>query len=383
MIIKSFGGDIIVSNIDYEHLNTFTWSITNTGYAQKKYGPEYSIHKYIIKILMKLDIDNNQVIDHINKNKLDNTRENLRVVTRSENSRNKPKKENSSSEYIGVSKYGKKWRAAIYINNKPYSVNYDNEIHAAYQYNLWLEEFNLNMDTKNNIELPKNFIKYEPKKNKLPKYIRSRGKKFRIIINKKCYGTYNTINEAVIKRDEIIKQIPEKIVLPKEIKRNINNQAIIEIFNKNKEKVKETIIDDNLHEHLTSVCSWSLTSNKKYIKGTIKGRTISLHRYIMEYMGKFDNCNIIINVIHHINNNSLDNRIENLVITNHQINSLNMKSNKNATSKYIGVYYDKKNKKWRVMIGKKNIGSFTTEEEAHNARKEAEKEFFDENFQPI
>jgi hypothetical protein len=55
-------------------------------------------------------------IDHKNRNKGDNTWENLRDATRSENGYNKPLSPLNSTGYTGVSKHGKKFRANISID---------------------------------------------------------------------------------------------------------------------------------------------------------------------------------------------------------------------------------------------------------------------------
>lgn len=58
--------------------------------------------------------------DHINRNKLDNRKENLRTVTEKQNKYNRPVQKNNSSGYAGVhfDKNKKKWCASISINNK-------------------------------------------------------------------------------------------------------------------------------------------------------------------------------------------------------------------------------------------------------------------------
>jgi hypothetical protein len=62
--------------------------------------------------------DNYKQIDHINGIKYDNRLENLRWVLRSQNERNKKKRMNCSSQYMGVcwdKKYNN-WKACIRIN---------------------------------------------------------------------------------------------------------------------------------------------------------------------------------------------------------------------------------------------------------------------------
>lgn len=71
-------------------------------------------------------------------------------------------------------------------------------------------------------------------------------------------------------------------------------------------------------------------------------------------------------VVDHINNNSIDNRLENLqIITNRENSS---KDKKNGTSKYIGVSWRESSKRWRSAIyhqGKSiELGYFKDEKEA-------------------
>lgn len=82
-------------------------------------------------------------------------------------------------------------------------------------------------------------------------------------------------------------------------------------------------------------------------------------------------------VVDHINGNSLDNRLCNLRICKQKDNMQNMKyrNSPNRTSKYLGVYYNKRNNNWRSTFrfnGKQiEVGSFKTEIEAAKAYNEA------------
>ena len=72
--------------------------------------------------------------------------------------------------------------------------------------------------------------------------------------------------------------------------------------------------------------------------------------------------------IDHINNVRDDNRIENLREATHSQNMRNTSSHKDSSSKYLGVSWHKRDKKWQVRInvdGKKHhLGYFTVEEDA-------------------
>jgi len=71
----------------------------------------------------------------------------------------------------------------------------------------------------------------------------------------------------------------------------------------------------------------------------------------------------------HIDGNGLNNQKNNLRLVTHRENCQNLHITK--TSTLVGVHWDKWHNQWRSGIrvnGKlKNLGSFPTEEDAHNA----------------
>ena len=69
-------------------------------------------HRYITKALTE------DVVDHINGNKLDNRLINLRITTQSKNCLNRNIGKNNTSGATGVKKNGDKWVAVIGIENK-------------------------------------------------------------------------------------------------------------------------------------------------------------------------------------------------------------------------------------------------------------------------
>ena len=85
-----------------------------------------------------------EVVDHINRNRLDNSLENLRIVTQSENVFNKSHQKNNKSGYRGVSWTSReqKWRAVISKNKKQKHIGYfenKDEAYAAYliEFHKW------------------------------------------------------------------------------------------------------------------------------------------------------------------------------------------------------------------------------------------------------
>lgn len=107
------------------------------------------------------------------------------------------------------------------------------------------------------------------------------------------------------------------------------------------------------------------------------GNGILLHRVILErVLGRTLD---VSEHVDHINGNGLDNRRENLRLSNKSQNGGNSRKGKRNTSGYKGVGFFKG--KWRARIYYKkeyHLGLFNTPEEAHEAYCEKAKEFFGE-----
>lgn len=84
--------------------------------------------------------------------------------------------------------------------------------------------------------------------------------------------------------------------------------------------------------------------------------------------------------VDHINGKPNDNRVENLRITTHAENMKNVKLPNNNTSGFKGVYYSKRERKWKAMIRvnkqQRHLGTFDTKEEAIIARQNAENLYY-------
>lgn len=101
------------------------------------------IHNFILNHFGTTD---GLVIDHHNRNPLDNRKCNLRLITQAANIQNKRKASGMSSQYFGVSwdRVQNKWRASTeFGQSKKISIGlYENEEEAAYAYNVFV----LNVD---------------------------------------------------------------------------------------------------------------------------------------------------------------------------------------------------------------------------------------------
>ena len=138
------GESTIVSNEDFDSLNIRKWQCfarVRNGRIEKYARTTMQINGKKTSFLMHRFIMGNPkgfLIDHINGDTLDNRRENLRVVTNSQNLMNSRIRNNTSSKYKGVSfdKNSQKFKAQIQINkNKKHLGLFSNEIDAAKCYN--------------------------------------------------------------------------------------------------------------------------------------------------------------------------------------------------------------------------------------------------------
>jgi hypothetical protein len=121
-------GVILVDNSDLEKVKDYKWYISTGGYAFTvvKDGDKWKttqLHRFLIHA------PDNIEVDHINRNRLDNRRRNLRLVSRLQNCHNlNPagvktiKGRKASSKYRGVAwdKSKGKWRAYHQHKRKTY-----------------------------------------------------------------------------------------------------------------------------------------------------------------------------------------------------------------------------------------------------------------------
>lgn len=375
MNIKLSNSDetVLVSNEMYNELIKYKWYKDQTGYAASKIDNKtWRMHRYIYKEILKKQLQVNIYIDHINHNKLDNTLENLRMVTPQENVRNRKKSQNATSKYFGVCKdYRNLWVSQITLNNSQKLIAYYKiEEHAAYQFNLWINEHNIACAQRNNIEKPYDFILYQKKQKmyNLPPCITYKNNKYCVTYKQKHIGYYKSLDDAItsLEKVKISNNIKLQMIMFKE-----NDIPILILYDKNFNQNAVTYIDENDYEKISKY-SWWLSNN--YIHGSVNNKKVRLSRFILNYTGN--------DVVDHINGNTLDNRKQNLRIITRKQNSMNKKSRVNSTSKYLGISYYKRINKWVSEIridGKKIcIGQFINEIDAAKARDKVAFEHFGE-----
>ena len=105
---------VLIDSEDYNKVKNLKWCVMQDNIVMNNYVGLLS--RFIMDVL---DDDSVQV-DHKNHNRLDNRKENLRVCTPGQNSRNTRKPSNNKSGYKGVSwdASRNKWMVKIGLNRK-------------------------------------------------------------------------------------------------------------------------------------------------------------------------------------------------------------------------------------------------------------------------
>lgn len=116
--------DAIVDEEDIHHLRQWRWSVAPNGYVR---GTKGYLHRFIMKPKAGF------FVDHINGNKLDNRRCNLRICTKAQNTYNSKGKGNN--RFKGVFWVANRWMAQIAVDRKTiYLGRYKDEEQAARVY---------------------------------------------------------------------------------------------------------------------------------------------------------------------------------------------------------------------------------------------------------
>lgn len=123
-IVLTKGAVALVDNEDFDRASKHSWSLHSKGYAAAKIdGKLVLLHRFI------LGASGEQIVDHINRDKLDNQKSNLRFCTLKQNA------SNHGSLGVSIKKATGKFVAQIMVNGKVTHLGYfDSKIDAVKRY---------------------------------------------------------------------------------------------------------------------------------------------------------------------------------------------------------------------------------------------------------
>lgn len=132
-IKASCGAEILISYEDLEIVSQYCWHINNRGYVRANTKTINGSRGQIMLHRVVAKANNGQIVDHINRIKTDNRRENLRLVNPLINCLNRGPKTNGKSKFKGVAKQGNRWQVCV---NGKYIGLFATEIDAAKAYDI-------------------------------------------------------------------------------------------------------------------------------------------------------------------------------------------------------------------------------------------------------
>lgn len=132
----------LVDDEDYTWAASIRWQYSATGgegrqgYAISRPGSRKTVKTvYMHRVIA--GARRGEVVDHIDGDKLNNRRSNLRPCSHTENARNRPKTARNTSGFKGVKREGRRWIATIRVEGRQRRVGaFDTVIEGARAYDI-------------------------------------------------------------------------------------------------------------------------------------------------------------------------------------------------------------------------------------------------------
>jgi hypothetical protein len=203
IINTSCDNEIIIEEEDFHLVKDYTWSVSQSGYVYTKFPKTMYIHRLIT------NCPEGMTVDHIDLNKLNNRKSNLRVCEHMKNTWNRKKYSASrfgkiSSQYKGLRrKDNNSWDVRIKVNPNHFTIGtFSNEVAAANAYNYFAKHLHEEYASLNDCEEINNWFDYLIKVGKGSKFrgvhYEKRSGKWVVRINQKHVGTYKNEMDAAI-----------------------------------------------------------------------------------------------------------------------------------------------------------------------------------------
>lgn len=137
------GKDFYFDKEDYDLVKQYCWDIDNsTGYAKTIDKINKTGKLYLHRLVMGCTKGDGIIIDHIDRNRTDCRKKNLRFVNDTQSAINKGIKSNNTSGKVGVSwsEDRNKWESYITVNKKRLHLGMFNEFEEAEKVRIEAEE---------------------------------------------------------------------------------------------------------------------------------------------------------------------------------------------------------------------------------------------------
>lgn len=125
----------IIDIDDYDKVKNYHWSV-GVGYA---HGRDSTAKNKVKTAMHRIIMGNSGLfVDHINGNRLDNRKSNLRLCTQADNNKNNK----GRGKYKGAYFRNNKWHSSIKVNGKSIHIGtFASEVNAAQAYNFAAEKY--------------------------------------------------------------------------------------------------------------------------------------------------------------------------------------------------------------------------------------------------
>ena len=377
----------IFDSSDFKLVQSIRWWCSHNGYCVGSFKQDDGSKKGVRMHRLIMGAKQGTIIDHINGNRLDNRKENLRFVTYSQNSQNTHSKNekinNNTSKYFGVHALSiggiHPWRSKI---KSEFIGNFATEEEAAYAYDCHAREIFGPHARINGVPKPDNFnpapkvafhnAVFDDEGQRIPCLTilkrdsrQTRYQVKRVIDGKKYSKSFLDQDKAKEYCNSLhfIPSCPDPIHSPQ---RNDDNIAMLPCV-----AGCFVLVDDSTYSlYYAHGCS---LSSDGYPRLTINGKPALLHRLVMNAPSG--------TLVDHIDRDKLNCQRANLRIVTGSENAHNRTKRKTAQSKFFGVF--KQHNKFRVMIEKDGIrswgGSYNEEDVAGWASDCLSRELFKEH----
>lgn len=164
MKININGKEILIDEVDKFLISSYSWKIDENNCIKRstKIKGEYKnirLSRRILERKLGRELNINEEPDHIDRDRLNNQRDNLRVSNHQQNMANIAKysyKRKETSKYKGVSydrRYiSRPWRMRFYINGQTFLEYFSTEVGAAIYYNKISKKYHGEFAFQNKIE---------------------------------------------------------------------------------------------------------------------------------------------------------------------------------------------------------------------------------------